>query len=383
MVGKYNSQLVQETFPEAIMFEAMRIWSLPKGKEHLLAEKCSSGEYFGQIKKDGFWYQFNRTANHSYLFSRNESRDTGLLTEKIGNVPHIKKALEVLPKDTIIIGEIYVPGGTSKDTTRIMGCLPATAIKRQKEEGLIHYYIHDIIAFNGVSMLSMPAMKRYEVLVKVVDTFKLLENDFIELAMAYSDNLFERIGTALENGEEGMVLKHKTAPYTPGKKPAWSAIKCKQVDYADVVCMGFEDATKEYDGKELDTWQYWEIEQESSLGKGDWKRYKLVNGVQECIKSPMFRTIPVTKPYYYGWKTSIIIGAYNEKGELKKIGTVSSGLTDDMKKKITENPDEYIGEVLMVQCMQKDNDAQTLRHPIFKGFRVDKNAKECTLEEIF
>lgn len=235
MVGIYDRNLVNEVFPEAIMVEAMRIWSLPKGRENMLQEKCESGEYFGQIKKDGFWYEFNRTENYCYLFSRNESRETGLLTEKIDNVPHIKSALECLPKDTIVIGEIYVPGGTSKDTTRIMGCLPATAIKRQKEQGNIHYYLHDIIAFNGVSMLNMPAEKRYDVLKKVVETFNLLSYDFIELAEKYTDNLFERIGTALENGEEGMVLKLKTAPYTPGKKPAWSAIKCKKVDYADVI----------------------------------------------------------------------------------------------------------------------------------------------------
>lgn len=382
MIGKYNSEIVNSIYPEATMFEAMRIWSLPKGKEHLLSEKCSSGEYFGQIKKDGFWYQFNRTENYSYLFSRNESRDTGLLTEKIDNVPHLKQALEVLPKNTILIGEIYVPGGTSKDTTRIMGCLPATAIKRQKEEGLIHYYIHDIIAFNGVSMLNMPAMKRYEVLVKVIETFNLLQYDFIELAIAYTDDLYSRIGTALENGEEGMVLKNKTSPYTPGKKPAWSAIKCKQVDFADVVCMGFEDATKVYDGKEIETWQYWEIEKEIETGK--WARHSLLHGDPgDYLDNPEYKITPITKPYYFGWKTSIVIGAYDNNGNLKKIGTVSSGLTDDMKKDITENSDKFIGSVLMVQCMQKDNDAKTLRHPIFKSFRIDKNAKECTLEDIF
>ena len=368
MVGIYDRNLVNEVFPEAIMIEAMRIWSLPKGRENMLQEKCESGEYFGQIKKDGFWYEFNRTENYCYLFSRNESRETGLLTEKIDNVPHIKFALECLPKDTIVIGEIYVPGGTSKDTTRIMGCLPATAIKRQKEQGNIHYYLHDIIAFNGVSMLNMPAEKRYDVLKKVVETFNLLSYDFIELAEKYTDNLFERIGIALENGEEGMVLKLKTAPYTPGKKPAWSAIKCKKVDYADVICLGFEDATKEYTGIELEDWGFW-IKEDGTKAQG---KYFGVEGYS-----------PITKPYYFGWKTSIRIGAYDNNGNLKEIGTVSSGLTDEMKIAITEKPDEYIGKVLKVQCMEKSPEAKTLRHPIHKGFRIDKNPIECTIEDIF
>ncbi len=369
MEGMYNKQEVQAVYPEAVMLEAMRVWSLPKNKEHMLQKMCENGEYFGQIKKDGFWYQFNRTENHCYLFSRNESRETGLLTEKIGNVPHIQNALECLPKDTILVGEIYVPGGTSKNTTRIMGCLPATAIKRQKEEGLIHYYLHDIIGFNGVSLVNAPAEKRYNILKKVCETFNLLSYDFIELAEAYEDNLFERIGTALENGEEGMVLKLKSALYHPGKKPAWSAIKCKKVDFADVVCMGFEDATKVYDGKELETWSLWERDSDGIKVQGSFYG-------QDGYT-------PITKPYFNGWKTSILIGGYDSCGNIKQIGTVSSGLTDDMRKSITDNPKDYIGQVLMVQCMEKDCAAKTLRHPVFKGFRVDKNSKECTLEELF
>ena len=382
MENRYNQEMVNELYPECgAMYEAMRIWSLPKGKEGQLQQHCESGEYFGQIKKDGFWYQFIKGETTSYLFSRNESVGTGLLTEKIENVPHIQNALAKLPKNTILIGEIYVPGGTSKNTTRIMGCLPATAIKRQKDEGLIHYYLHDIIAFNGVSMLKMPAEKRYDVLEKVVSTFNLLDNNFIELAVKHTDNLFEKIGLSLENGEEGMVLKKKDAPYSPGKKPAWSAIKCKKVDYADVVCMGFEDATKEYTGTELDSWQYWLIECQNETGA--WTEYKRINGEKLIVKGIGYRTVPITKAYYFNWKTSIIIGAYNESNELKKIGTVSSGLTDDMKISISNEPEKYIGQTMMVQCMEKDSSAKTLRHPIYKGFRIDKNVKECTLVDIF
>lgn len=369
----FNANKVREVYPEAIMVEAMRIWSLPKNKESELQKHCESGEYFAQIKKDGFFYQFNKTENHSYLFSRNTSVATGLLTEKLDNVPHLKEALSVLPKDTILVGEVYVPGGTSKDTTRIMGCLPAEAIKRQKAEGYVHYYIHDVIAFNGNNLMELSADKRYEILKGIFDNFHLANNSFIELAERYDDNIFELIGQSLENGEEGMVLKRKDYAYVPGKKPAWSAIKCKKVDYADVVCMGFEDATKAYDGTEIVDWQYWENKEtgEKALGK-----YYGAYG----LTSPM---TPITKPYFYGWKTSIKIGGYTKDGVLKEIGTVSSGLTDELRKDFADNPDKYIGKTMMAQCMEKDKEAHTLRHPIFKGFRIDKDAKECTLEEIF
>lgn len=364
----YDLDKVNEFYPEAIMYPAMKIWSLPKNKTDKLSEICESGEYFGQIKRDGFFYQFNKTENHSYLFSRNESVTTGLLSEKIENVPHIKQALSCLPKDTVLIGEIYVPGGTSKDTTRIMGCLPSLAIERQEEEGNIHFYVHDIIAFNGVSLLDKPALQRYEVLSKVFETFNL-ESDFIELAKAEFDDLFIKIAKSLEDGEEGMVLKNKTAVYSPGKKPAWSAIKCKQVDYADVICIGMEEATKEYEGKEIEDWQYWENKE---LGT------KVVGSIYGTEGYE-----PITKAYYFGWKTSIVIGAYNSQNEIIEIGTVSSGLTDELKQDLSLNPDKYMNQVFMVECMSKDNEALTLRHPRFKGFRIDKNADECTVEEIF
>lgn len=368
----FNQELVRKHFPEcAMMPEAMRVWSLPKGKENMLQEMCNSGDYFAQIKKDGFFYQFVKGETTSYLFSRNTSVSTGLLTEKIDNVPHIKKALDTLPKETILIGEIYVEGGTSKDTTRIMGCLAEEAIKRQEEEGYVRYYIHDIIAFNGVSLMDIGAKGRYDILSKVYEKFELEKHSCLELANIYEDDIFEEIGKALDRGEEGMVLKKKDFPYSPGKKPAWSMIKCKKVDYADVVCMGFEDATKEYTGIELDSWQYWED------AKGTkYNSYSLAHESE-------FPIMPITKPYYFNWKTSIKIGGYDENGNLIEIGTCSSGLTDELREDFAKNPDNYLGKTVMVQCMEKDNKAHTLRHPVLKGFRIDKDAEECTIAEIF
>ena len=59
-------------------------------------------------------------------------------------------------------------------------------------------------------------------------------------------------------GEEGVVLKKKDFPYQPGKRPAWSSVKVKKHDTVDVIIGGFEDATKEYNGKDLPGWIYWE-----------------------------------------------------------------------------------------------------------------------------
>ena len=99
----FNKDKIQELYPEAVMYEAMKI---EKGTDALLKVACPSGDYFGQLKKDGFWYQYEKHTNYSYLFSRSTSRATGLQSEKGANVPHIMEALDLLPADTILVGEV-------------------------------------------------------------------------------------------------------------------------------------------------------------------------------------------------------------------------------------------------------------------------------------
>ena len=379
----FDKDKIHELYPEAenLMIEPMLIWKLPAGKESMLSEVCSNGEYFLEEKIDGAFYQFVKTENHSYLFGRTVSKLSGILTEKSDNVPHLKEALSRLPAGTILIGEIYVPGGTSKDTVSIMGCLPALAIKRQEKEP-IHYYVHDIIAYDTVNLIDSPADLRYKILSAIWKKHNLDQYSFLRLATRVDEDMEAEISRILKSGGEGAVLKKKDYPYTPGKRPAWSTIKVKQMDSIDLICTGFCDATKEYTGKELATWEYWEERGEQSQdGEYTWLlsegRY-----YEDYLHNPhIYR--PVTKPYYLGWKTAIKIGAYNDKGELVDLGTVSSGLTDDNKREMTENPDLWLGHVVALDCMQIDKKEHTLRHPVFKCKREDKDAKDCVISEIF
>ena len=379
----FDKGKIHELYPEAenLMIEPMLIWKLPAGKESMLSEVCSNGEYFLEEKIDGAFYQFVKTENHSYLFGRTVSKLSGILTEKSDNVPHLKEALNCLPAGTILIGEIYVPGGTSKDTVSIMGCLPALAIKRQEKEP-IHYYVHDIIAYDTVNLIDSPADLRYKILAAIWKKHNLNQYSFLRLATRVDEDMEAEISRILKSGGEGAVLKKKDYPYTPGKRPAWSTIKVKQMDSIDLICTGFCDATKEYTGKELVTWEYWEERGERSQdGEYTWL---LSEGqyYEDYFHNPhIYR--PVTKPYFLGWKTAIRIGAYNDNGELVALGTVSSGLTDDNKREMTENPDLWLGHVIALDCMQIDKKEHTLRHPVFKCKRDDKDAKDCVISEIF
>lgn len=376
----FDKEKISEFFPgaEDLMIQPMLIWTLPSNKKDKLSEVCASGEYFAEQKIDGALYQFCRTDKGNYLFGRTVSVKNGLLTNKIDNVPHINSALSCLPCGTVIVGEIYVPGGTSKNVTSIMGCLPAEAIKRQDKQGKIKYYLHDMIFYGGEDMQSWGAEARYQKLVEVWNEFHLEQFDFLRLAESFDTDIEERLSQILAAGGEGIVLKKKDAPYSEGKRPAWATIKCKQMDTIDLVCTRAIEATKEYTGKELETWPYWQERGESNQnGEYTWLSSEGQH-YEDYLHNPRFYR-PVTKPYFYGWKTAIGIGAYDDEGNLKEIGTVSSGLTDEMRAHL----DDYIGKVVALQCMSIDRKGKTLRHPIVKAWRDDKNAIECKLSEVF
>jgi ATP-dependent DNA ligase len=376
----FDKEKISEFFPgaEDLMIQPMLIWTLPSNKKDKLSEICASGEYFATEKIDGALYQFCHTDKGNYLFGRTVSVKNGLLTNKIDNVPHINSALSCLPCGTVIVGEIYISGGTSKNVTSIMGCLPAEAIKRQDKQGKIKYYLHDMIFYNGEDMQSWGAEARYQKLVEAWNKFHLEQFDFLRLAESFDIGIEERLSQILAAGGEGIVLKKKDAPYSEGKRPAWATIKCKQMDTIDLVCTRAIEATKEYTGKELETWPYWQERSERDQnGEYTWLSSE-GQYYEDYLHNPhIYR--PVTKPYFYGWKTAIGIGAYDDEGNLKEIGTVSSGLTDEMRAHL----DDYVGKVVALQCMSIDRKEKTLRHPIVKAWRDDKNAAECKLSEVF
>ena len=250
----FNKEKIQELYPGAKMYEAQKI---SKGTESLLKSACNSGEYFGELKKDGYWYQYEKYEHNSYLFSRSASTVTGLQSEKSANVPHIVNALSSLPDGTILVGEIYYPNGSSKNVTSIMGCLPTKAIERQNGSyGKIHYYIHDILMYKNIDFVESKTNNwtRYNILKKIYYLHGLDKYDFLELAAAETEDLYSQIGDALAAGEEGMVIKKKDGIYEPGKRPT-TMLKAKKVDFIDAVVIGFEEPTKEYYGKEIESWQ--------------------------------------------------------------------------------------------------------------------------------
>lgn len=335
----------------------MLVGKAPKNYEDML----KNTPIIGTIKKDGYWSQLVKDENEVHLYSRTVSKKTGYYSDNIDKVPHIKDwAMNELPNGTCIIGEVYYPNGTSKNVTSVLGALPEKAIERQKGEyGKIHFYMHDILAYNGEDyvMNNMTYDYRYSNLCEHIDIATPLIPE-LEVARCY-DNAYLDLNKVtidkLAAGEEGMVFRVENGLYAPGKRQPKVMFKIKQAQNdIDFVITEVLPPEYLYTGKESETWEY--KDKEGNL---------------------------ITKAAYYGWAGALRLGAYDKAGNLVSIGRVSSGLTDNLKADLAANPEKYIGTVVEVNCMSLDKENKTFRHPYLSRLRPDKPAQDCKLEEIF
>lgn len=373
---------MSELYPGSYQLDPMKYNGKPS--QALIDEAFKgNGQWVAQQKYDGALYMLEKIDNdHIYLFARTKSRKTGELVEKSANVPHIVEWAKSLPDDTVLLGEIYVPGGKSNDVTKIMGCTPQNAIARQKGQGyggFIHYYVFDTIRFDGINLCNTGFVARFK---KFQDWFYKQDiSVYVEMAHVYTENFEQVLHDILSNDGEGMVFKKVDAVYEPGKRPTRTYFKMKQhMDSLDLVCIGLEDPVRIYTGKEIETWQYW-------IERGEYDR----NGAYQWIpcygyyykeyQSNPHIYQPVTKPWYYGWKNAMTLGLYKD-GKLVEIGRVASGLTDAIREDMANNPDNYIGHVVEVECMSTTKDG-ALRHPVFVRMRDDKAPEDCKYEEVF
>lgn len=339
------------------IYSPMLVGKAPKNYEDML----KNTPIIGTIKKDGYWSQLVKDENEVHLYSRTVSKKTGYYSDNIDKVPHIKDwAMNELPNDTCIIGEVYYPNGTSKNVTSVLGALPEKAIERQKGEyGKIHFYMHDILAYNGEDyvMNNMTYDYRYSNLCEHIDIATPLIPE-LEVARCY-DNAYLDLNKVtidkLAAGEEGMVFRVENGLYAPGKRQPKVMFKIKQAQNdIDFVITEVLPPEYLYTGKESETWGY--KDKEGNL---------------------------ITKAAYYGWAGALRLGAYDNAGNLVSVGRVSSGLTDNLKADLAANPDKYIGTVVEVNCMSLDKGNKTMRHCYLSRLRADKPAQDCKLEEIF
>lgn len=348
--------------------------------------------YVMTMKKDGASYMLCKDADGTiHFYSGTISKKDNLPIDKIENVPHLKLYAErYFPPETMVIGEVcsyydftkneYTAHTSSKQVTSIMGSLPAKAIQRQESVGFVRFYMFDILFFEGKPVYEQDFAVRHDMLKDIeatgtIEEFNRPEEEQIDhMYPGCKIDMAEYVETAFlkdkilnqwfDNGEEGAVFYRlhtdgkKGADYVlrPIGQPALrrdNGVKVKTQSTYDVVILGVTMPDKEYNGKYAEDYEYRDEE-------GN----------------------PVNRLWALGYANAFIIGIRDGDKECP-IGTVASGLTDEIRKAAGEDPDSFYGKVIEVRCMSCDNEAHTLRHPVFLRFRDDKTAEECTWDTIF
>lgn len=357
-------------------------WSDQKKKDH--AHSCVfGGDWMGAEKKDGYFAKLIKDEDGNIILYSRSRGVNGKFADKHEWVPQFEDLFTTMPKGSCVLGEIYFPSKPgSRQVTTIMGCLKEKAIERQNKGEKLHFYVFDVLAWAGESYLNNP----FEVRVRKLNFFKpLLTHMYVSTAEYCSGKeLWTMLQEILARGDEGIVITHKNGVYEPGKRPSKTTLKIKKELKQTIDCFftGVGSApTKEYTGKEIETWTYWE-----NLRTGE-----KING--ECFRDYMdgAAITPITKSYFHGWCGSLEIGVLRHKvGSKCKINGVVyedtdvfpigwlSGLTEEMK----ANPEKYAFQPIEVTAMEWDSFNHTLRHGKMVGWRKDLNIKDCTLEKI-
>ena len=351
-------------------------------RRNKLEQMIDSGNYLFGLKTDGNWSRAVLTSDRQALQTRGISTVTktyGEIQDKVLFWNDICRA--GLAGDTVILGEVYLPGGIDKDTGAILRCLAPKAIARQKENPL-KWRIFDVLVLDGNNYMDTDFEKRIKLIPKVVER---INSPLVEGVSYYEmdDTFFDRMGEIFAAGGEGCVCYRKDCKYIPGKRGphAWDTVKVKQEisSEIDAFISGIVPGERVYTGKDLASWQLWENQRTGEKLVGSYFGEYQTGGAY----------IPITKNYFNDWPGAIQVSVYDSNKNEVPLCKVS-GLTEDFKASLRDDPDRWIGcpvslSGMMVSSAKADAEGNgiSIRHPLLKRIRENDISKDdCTLAKI-
>jgi DNA ligase D-like protein (predicted ligase) len=177
---------------------ALTVQKLPQGQEWLY-----------EMKLDGYRCLAGRDSTGVMLWSRREN----LFTNQF---PHIARACERLPPNTLVDGEIVALDESGRVSFNLL------QHHRSKAQALV-FYAFDVLIYRGRSVLQVPLYFRREVLHRIFEDIKAAPIGLSENIEAAPTDL---IRVAKEFGFEGIVAKRKDSVYESGKRSgAWVKYK--------------------------------------------------------------------------------------------------------------------------------------------------------------
>lgn len=353
----------------------MKVWS--SDDKDVVSEALLGDDYACQLKRDGYSYCLVKDeTGTAHLYSGSISKKDGFPIDKVDNAPHIKRFIESFFKnESSLVAELWTnynySNGTEHNrelasyTNTIMLCGAAKAAQRQDVANRpLNCYVFDVLEWGGEDIAKKDFAERDAFL---EDLFKIFPAyPWLKKAETIVENKCEYLQSVLADGCEGVVLKlmhsigrwSATHPVvnigeTP-KRPAHSTLKIKEVNTVDAVIMGVTWPDKEYKGKDPENYEYRDEENN-----------------------------PVNRLWALGMINAFIIGAYDDSGKLIEIGTIASGLDDEIRKDAADDYEKYYNRTVECTVMSIDKEGKSLRHPRLTRFRDDKPAEHCLMKDIF
>lgn len=366
---------------EPMKYFAFAPSTTPEVRRAKLEQMILSNNYLFGLKTDGNWSRAILTANDKLLQTRGISKATGTYGEIQDKVMFWENVVNAFKDDTVILGEVYLPGAIDKDVGSILRCLTPKALARQKDNPL-RWRIFDVLAINGIDLANVPFQDRVLYIPGVVSS---INSPLVEGVKYYEmdDTFFDKMGEIFAAGGEGCVCYKKDCKYEPGKRGphAWDTLKVKQeiASEIDAFISAIVPGEKLYTGKDLSQWQLWENHRTGQKVTGSYFSEYQSGGAY----------IPVSKNYFYGWPGAIQLSVLdNSKNEVPLCKV--AGLTEEFKSELRDNPDRWIGcpvtiGGMMVSSAKADTEGNgiSIRHPLLKRIRENDLTKEdCTLAKI-
>jgi predicted DNA-binding WGR domain protein len=188
-------------------------------------------------------------------------------------------------------------------------------------------YVFDLLVLGGASYMKYPQQDRWKMLQRYLPDF---DPEYFLFLPYYAGEAAKREFVQHVMSEaasfEGVMFKNLRSPYLQRTRPTQTWYKLKRYATWDVVIMGF------HDGKE---------------GRS-------------------------------GEVGSVIYGQWRS-GTLTEFGRCS-GMTEEIRMSMTEDPDMWIGSVIRIGGMER-LPSGAIRHPRFLSQVLDKQSKDCVYRE--
>ena len=382
-------------------------WSFPstydkKKKQEEIKQMIISGDYYFQLKTDGNYSSFVCDFDgEKHIITRGVSKVTGTYGRVEDKLFFFDAVAAAFNKPTRIMAEIWYDGGIDRNVGSVLraGAEKSKSIqskdyyaeasknikftakdKRDIENNdffdkKLRWRIFDIWYFDGEDLTHTPWIERQKYVKMAAER---INHPLVTYVKYYpmDNHFYDNLATIFSCGGEGVVCYRNNGLPEPGKRTAHKTLKVKREleNLIDCFIIGVVPAIRNYTGKDIDEWQFWEDTRTGEKKCGSYYKNYLN---KESVS-------PITKGYYYNWPGAIKVGVYADNSEIIELCKVA-GLSEDFKTELRDNYDEWHMCPVTIggMAISTASSSLSIRHPYLKSIRKDDlNLKDCTLSKI-